>query len=770
MKYTGLLLQRRKHKRGSRRIERVCILVLFLVLFSSALISDFNLRERDNPGIVLVIDRSGSMGFFNYMNPAKQRAQIFIGLMEIGDQVGVVSYNEEAEINYSITTITSEAIKTAAQNAVNAIQSEGRTSIGAGLTAGRNQLNSSSATGQKAMILLSDGLDNYAPFAVDVVPSIPSHIDVYTIALGPASDQLLMQWIANQTGGAYYYLPSPAQLQQIYDIISSTLRGYEQYYSQSCIIEPLENVTENISIDSLADYVLFTVASEEEFSAELSALDFVLQTPSGTQINPSNVSNGGYGEYIEGFAYRSYKIINPASGTWQISIINSSSNEDIVYDLSVFGKSGIQMQQTFTQEEYLIEEPLELIVDITAQEIPVSNCIVTATITPVTGNNRANDTVLGEQFSSNPAVFDSRETLPVSDHSHNRHNSDGFARTEIILNMIETAPGRYEVQFFDTELPGSYNVEISAQIEHESILVSRKLISSFYFAPPGAVASPILLQPENYTQDLPIDVEFLWTPVLNADTYRIQIANNEEILFDITGINENNLAVSLPDYNSEYMWRVRALAGDLEGNWSDIFYFTTEIPEVPLPPNLDGYSDSNSIVLNWDAAESHHYHGDPSGYKVYRNEYHYANICSSINTYTDTAVSPNHSYAYYITVLYQSGEESLPSNTITVTFTGVETDEKISGITTIKYNYPNPFNPETKIVFHLEKSGDVVLRVFDIEGRLVRTLLNDYLPNGEHFVVWRGKNIHDRPVPSGVYIVEMKASGGLSHQKILLLK
>jgi bilirubin oxidase len=80
--------------------------------------------------------------------------------------------------------------------------------------------------------------------------------------------------------------------------------------------------------------------------------------------------------------------------------------------------------------------------------------------------------------------------------------------------------------------------------------------------------------------------------------------------------------------------------------------------------------------------------------------------------------------------------------------------------------YPNPFNPTTTIRFKLVKSQqNASLRIYDISGRLVETLLNEKLIAGEHEIKWNGGNN-----PSGVYFISFETGEFFSNQKIILMK
>ncbi|MEN8005744.1 MAG: LamG-like jellyroll fold domain-containing protein [Candidatus Krumholzibacteriota bacterium] len=83
---------------------------------------------------------------------------------------------------------------------------------------------------------------------------------------------------------------------------------------------------------------------------------------------------------------------------------------------------------------------------------------------------------------------------------------------------------------------------------------------------------------------------------------------------------------------------------------------------------------------------------------------------------------------------------------------------------------PNPFNPMTGIRFSLPSSGPVELRVFDARGQLVKTLLGEVMPAGEHEVVWNGTDGRGRAVASGVYFSKLETGAGDLLQKMMLVR
>lgn len=85
-------------------------------------------------------------------------------------------------------------------------------------------------------------------------------------------------------------------------------------------------------------------------------------------------------------------------------------------------------------------------------------------------------------------------------------------------------------------------------------------------------------------------------------------------------------------------------------------------------------------------------------------------------------------------------------------------------------NVPNPFNPMTVVDFELARSGRVTLRVFDVAGRRLATLVDGNLAGGRHSVRWSGRDDTGSPVASGIYLIVMETSKSRFTQKAVLLR
>jgi subtilisin-like proprotein convertase family protein len=85
-------------------------------------------------------------------------------------------------------------------------------------------------------------------------------------------------------------------------------------------------------------------------------------------------------------------------------------------------------------------------------------------------------------------------------------------------------------------------------------------------------------------------------------------------------------------------------------------------------------------------------------------------------------------------------------------------------------NHPNPFNPRTTIVFSLPRDAQTALRIYDLQGRLVSTLLNETMSAGEHRVVWDGSDASGHGVAAGTYVYELRSGSRRLTRSMVLLK
>ena len=85
-------------------------------------------------------------------------------------------------------------------------------------------------------------------------------------------------------------------------------------------------------------------------------------------------------------------------------------------------------------------------------------------------------------------------------------------------------------------------------------------------------------------------------------------------------------------------------------------------------------------------------------------------------------------------------------------------------------NYPNPFNPQTQFHYDLPKSGNIHLAIYDVLGKEVYTVLNDYQRAGKHNVLWTGINNKGLQVQSGIYFYRLTTDSEITTKKMVYTK
>ena len=138
------------------------------------------------------------------------------------------------------------------------------------------------------------------------------------------------------------------------------------------------------------------------------------------------------------------------------------------------------------------------------------------------------------------------------------------------------------------------------------------------------------------------------------------------------------------------------------------------------------------------------------GSVTYRTEY----------SFTDKTVEPGVTYDYRLADVSYAGEKVYHAlNVLGVAVTEIPEEFALFPA------YPNPFNPETVICYQLSADSDVSLKIYDVKGQMIETLLNKTQDPGFYKVNWKPNNL-----PSGVYFCKLTIGDRASTQKLILLK
>lgn len=140
-------------------------------------------------------------------------------------------------------------------------------------------------------------------------------------------------------------------------------------------------------------------------------------------------------------------------------------------------------------------------------------------------------------------------------------------------------------------------------------------------------------------------------------------------------------------------------------------------------------------------------------------------------------ISTIYSQTYYLNVWSHGNVTSIPIQEIQkIVFANTSSAAGNEAVTTIiksfklLQNYPNPFNPGTTIEYQIPTEGVVEVKIFSVNGQLVRTFSNMYTAAGSYTVTWDGKNEAGQSVTSGLYLYQVSFSNSVIAKKMMIVK
>ncbi len=189
---------------------------------------------------------------------------------------------------------------------------------------------------------------------------------------------------------------------------------------------------------------------------------------------------------------------------------------------------------------------------------------------------------------------------------------------------------------------------------------------------------------------------------------------------------------------------------------------------VPPPPTLFQVTYGGPNELTWIASQA----PDLAWYDIHRGDDEVFEPMpeNRIHQTADTAwADPDGDWHhhYILVAVDDAGNGSEPAYPDELTSTG----DAVPTVTELVGNFPNPFNPVTTILYTLARSEPVTLRIFDLKGRLVATLVdNERQEPGRYEVTWRGQDSRGRSAASGSYMYRLEAGGYARSGRMTLVK
>jgi photosystem II stability/assembly factor-like uncharacterized protein len=99
-----------------------------------------------------------------------------------------------------------------------------------------------------------------------------------------------------------------------------------------------------------------------------------------------------------------------------------------------------------------------------------------------------------------------------------------------------------------------------------------------------------------------------------------------------------------------------------------------------------------------------------------------------------------------------------------------ETYPELPSTFSLRHNYPNPFNTLTIIEYELPEASNVALKIYNVNGQEVKTLINKVQTAGRHSVNWDGQDDFQQPLSSGIYLYTLQVGKHVESKKMIFLK
>ncbi len=289
--------------------------------------------------------------------------------------------------------------------------------------------------------------------------------------------------------------------------------------------------------------------------------------------------------------------------------------------------------------------------------------------------------------------------------------------------------------------------------------------------------APTLVSPPNAAVCQSLTLTLDWSDVTGAASYTVQVSFVPS--FATMVINESNLTSSqytVPSNlvnNTQYYWRVNAVNPGGTSSWSSVWSFTTTTASLTANPLLSSPANgatgqSLTPVLIWFKLSN------ASSYRVQISTSNLFTIITDSATVTDSFYTvpagklANHVVYYWRVFGTNTCNISPPSliwNFQTDYIGLLQNSNDIPKEYKLYDNYPNPFNPSTSILFDIPQRTFVTLKIWDLLGKEVFTLIHDELNPGRYEYTLNAFGLS-----SGIYLYKLEANNFVGIKKMVLLK
>lgn len=265
-----------------------------------------------------------------------------------------------------------------------------------------------------------------------------------------------------------------------------------------------------------------------------------------------------------------------------------------------------------------------------------------------------------------------------------------------------------------------------------------------------------------------------WTIVAGATKYFLDVSTSSNFSSFVAGYNAKDVGnvtrykVTSLNLSTVYYYRIIASNSGGISPYSNTIT-TNTLLAAPVATSATNIT-STGFTVNWNALNgASKYWIDIStkdDFSTILSSYN-NKLVDNVTTFNVTGLLPNTTY-YFRVCASNSGGTSPYSNTIIIVtkVTGISDDlSAIPNTFELYQNYPNPFNPTTTIKYQIPENAFVALKVYDITGREISTIVNDFKSAGTYEVKFDSERL-----PSGIYISKIEAGKFIQIKKMILIK
>jgi hypothetical protein len=314
-------------------------------------------------------------------------------------------------------------------------------------------------------------------------------------------------------------------------------------------------------------------------------------------------------------------------------------------------------------------------------------------------------------------------------------------------------------------------------------------------SPSSTVPTPTIIYPTGGTTVYSLSQYLYWFAYSTSSLeYQVNFSEYPDVAAGVLN-NGNTFYPSSSTYTTDiyyalsgltsgttYYWQVKAkiVGSSTESSWSSVASFTTAAGSFAIVPIIGGPNhgqpiNNTSAVLTWIIPTQSQ---SPLSYDVEYSKNKDMSDAQRINCENKPFAELNgldSKTTYYWRVKSKTNNGSTSNYSAVGSF---KTDNLITAVEEVEIptefslmqNYPNPFNPTTNITYTIPKNTFVTLKVYDMLGSEVRTLVNEEVTAGKITLLWNGDDNNGNKVASGTYIYRITAGNFVSAKKMLLIK